>query len=75
MPVKDGLMLCLVLLLALMLTGVTTLGNAAQSNGKKSPIKLLRNNTSTKDANGGKPSSPQSPQSTAIDPLSHVWHP
>ncbi|KAF8866779.1 WD40 repeat-like protein [Acephala macrosclerotiorum] len=46
-----------------------------QSNGKKSPIKLIRNNTASKDVtvNGAKPSSPPAarPTSTAIDPLSH----
>ncbi|KAE8451579.1 hypothetical protein EG329_003652 [Mollisiaceae sp. DMI_Dod_QoI] len=43
-----------------------------QSNGKKSPIKLIRNNTAIKDTNGPKPSSPPAVRpSTAIDPLSH----
>ncbi|KUJ21898.1 uncharacterized protein LY89DRAFT_704673, partial [Mollisia scopiformis] len=49
-------------------------GNA-QSNGKKSPIKIIRNNTTTiKEVNGSKPTSPSAAvqPSTAIDPLSHV---
>lgn len=56
----------------LMLTRLFDSGNA-QTNGKKSPIKLIRNNTTIKEGNGSKPTSPAAVRpSTAIDPLSHV---
>lgn len=63
-------LLFLALLLVRMLTGVFTTGNT-QSNGKKSPINLIRN-ASSKDASVAKPSPAPGRPSTAIDPLSHV---
>ena len=59
------------LLLVLMLTRSLTTGNT-QSNGKKLPITLIRNNTSSRDASGAKPTASPGRPATAIDPLSHV---
>lgn len=69
----DQMILSLVFVaLVLMLTRLFDPGNT-QTNGKKSPIKLIRNNTNTKESNGSKPPSPATVRpSTAIDPLSHV---
>lgn len=54
----------------------TTAGNAAQSNtaNKKPPAKITRN-SSTRESNGAKPSSPTQRPSTSIDPLTRVWLP
>jgi hypothetical protein len=60
----------LILALVIMLTRVFTTGNT-QSNGKKSPINLIRN-ASSKDASVSKPTPAPGRPSTAIDPLSHV---
>ena len=73
----DPMSLYSLLVLALTLKTLLTLGNA-QPNHKKSPIQLIRNNSSSKDANREVPSSPPAPAPalvrppTAIDPLSHV---
>jgi hypothetical protein len=70
----DPMLLSLVFIaFVLMLTRLFESGNA-QTNGKKSPIKLIRNNTNIKEGNGTKPTSPAAAvrPSTAIDPLSHV---
>lgn len=63
------LLLLFLVVFVLTLTRLLGAGNA-QSNGKKSPIKVIRN-TSNKEPNGVIASPPQARASTAIDPLSH----
>jgi WD repeat-containing protein 44 len=73
--IKDVQMLWFLLfVVTLTLTCIAAISGNAQSNGKKSPIKLIRN-TPSKDTNGGKPSAPSGRPPTAIDPLSHVCLP
>ena len=72
--IRHDLMIWLLVAVAtLMLMTLLTAGNA-QSNTKKSPVKVIRNNTSSKDGNVEVPSTPPAPARppTAIDPLSHV---
>lgn len=68
-------MIWLVLLLvALMLKTFLIAGNTQSiPNEKKTPVKPVRNLSSSKDTNGDAASPPPIRPLTAIDPLSHVW--
>jgi hypothetical protein len=75
--INNGQMLCpklIFIIVALTLTLFSATGNP-QTNGKKSPINLIRNSSSKADINNGKPTLPAGPSDrpvTAIDPISHV---
>lgn len=63
---------CCMVVVVFVLTKVIVAGN--QLNNKKGPVNIIRN-SSAKDLNGERQSSPPLRPSTAIDPLSHVSSP